>query len=155
MTRKEAFRIAIEAEIRSQNLYKALAKSFQKPQSAAIFKELVLYEQNHESKLRTLYALEFPSEALHLTQDPDQEMKGLNLDDPRKVLEFAISREELAQNIYQKLAEQSTDDEVRRLLMDFAQEELYHKDLLFTELERIHGVVSWYDPSELSGLMED
>ncbi|HNQ42866.1 MAG TPA: ferritin family protein [Candidatus Cloacimonadota bacterium] len=155
MNRQETFRIAIEAEIRSQNLYKALAKSFQKPESSAIFNELVLYEQHHETKLRALYTQEFPEAALQLTLDPDQELSGLNLNDPKAVLEFAISREELAQNIYLKLAEQSANREVRNLLTSFAQEEANHKELLFTELERLHGVVTWYDPSELSGLMED
>lgn len=65
MNRQEAFRIAIEAEIRSQNLYKALAKSFKTPESAQIFEQLVIYEENHEAKMRELFALEFPGVTLN------------------------------------------------------------------------------------------
>ena len=66
MKRQEAFRIAIEAEIRSQNLYKALARSFRNPESAQVFNQLVQYEENHEAKMRELFAVEFPEETLRL-----------------------------------------------------------------------------------------
>ncbi len=155
MDRKDAFRIAIEAEIRSQNLYRALAKSFKTPESAQIFQQLVQYEEIHETKMRELFAKEFPNSSLKLMENLDMEMQGIKLEDPKEVLEFAISREELAQNIYQKLAEQSTEQDTKALLLSFAAEEENHKEVLFTELERIHGILQWYDPSELNGLMED
>jgi rubrerythrin len=41
MDRQQAYRIAIEAEIRSQNLYKALAKSFKNEQTEKFFNQLV------------------------------------------------------------------------------------------------------------------
>jgi rubrerythrin len=61
----------------------------------------------------------------------------------------------LAQNIYLKLAEQTEDETTQKLLLRFAQEEVQHKELLFTELEKLQGILQWYDPSELNGLMED
>lgn len=155
MNRQEAIRIAIEAEIRSQNLYKALAKSFRTPESEQIFKQLVQYEEIHEAKMRELFALEFPGTTLKLMDDLSMELQGVKLEDPKAVLEFAISREELAQNIYMKLAEQTPDGDTKALLRSFAAEEANHKELLFAELERIQGILSWYDPSELNGLMED
>ncbi len=154
MKRQEAFRIAIEAEIRSQNLYKALARSFRNPESAQVFNQLVQYEENHEAKMRELFAGEFPGSTLQLMDNLDMEMRGVKLEDPKEVLEFAISREELAQNIYLKLAEQTPDGPTKALLKNFAEEEANHKEMLFTELERIQGLVQWYDPSELDGFME-
>lgn len=155
MNRQEAFRIAIEAEIRSQNLYKALAKSFRTPESEKTFNQLVLYEEIHEAKMRELFHQEFPDLTLKLMDDLSMELQGVKLEDPKEVLEFAISREELAQNIYLKLAEQTPAGETKALLQSFAAEEANHKELLFAELERIQGLLRWYDPSELNGLMED
>lgn len=155
MNLQEAYRIAIEAEIRSQNLYKALAKIFKTNESASIFNQLLMYEINHEEKMRAYYTELFPNTPLQLMDDLSMELKGLNLSDPKNILEFAISREELAQNIYLKIAEQTPAGEVKDTLLAFANEEFNHKEILFKELERMHGIVDWYDPSELNGLMED
>jgi len=154
MTRKDAIRIAIEAEIRAQKLYKALAKSFKNAETEQFFSQLVRYEEYHESKMRELFASEFPNESPQLSQEPDIQMQGLKLDDPKALLEFAISREELAQNIYLTLAEQSQDQPTRGLLLRFADEEEQHKELLLTEIEKLHGILQWFDPSELDGFME-
>ncbi|MCK9556620.1 MAG: ferritin family protein [Candidatus Cloacimonetes bacterium] len=154
MHRKEAYRIAVEAEIRSQNLYKALAKSFKHKETKDFFAQLLLYEEIHEQKVRELYAREYPGKPLQLMQDLNMELQGVKLEDPKQVLEFAMSREELAQNIYLKLAEQSEDESTKALLKQFAAEELHHKELLFAELEKLHGILQWFDPSELNGLME-
>ncbi|HQB97903.1 MAG TPA: ferritin family protein [Candidatus Cloacimonadota bacterium] len=154
MERKQAFRIAIEAEIRSQNLYKALAKSFKTAETEQFFNQLVEYEKNHETKMRQLFKHEFPNDSLVLIDYLDMQMEGVELNDPKQVLEFAISREELAQNIYQKLAEQSPDASTKDLLLQFAKEEVMHKELLFAELEKLHGILQWFDPSELTCLME-
>ncbi|MCB5260079.1 MAG: ferritin family protein [Candidatus Cloacimonetes bacterium] len=154
MERKQVYRIAIEAEIRSQNLYKALAKSFKNAETEQFFNQLVMYEEIHEQKVRELFAKEFPDSTLKLMDDLDMELRGIKLEDPKQVLEFAISREELTQNIYLKLAEQSDNEDTKSLLKQFAQEEVQHKELLFAELEKLHGILKWYDPSELTGLME-
>lgn len=155
MERKQAYRIAIEAEIRSQNLYRALAKSFKNAETEQFFNELVQFEVIHENKMRELFASEYPGEVLALMDDLDMQLQGIQLDDPKQVLEFAISREELAQNIYLKLAEQSSEESTCLLLKQFAKEEEQHKELLFAELEKLHGILQWFDPSELNGLMED
>ena len=154
MERKEAYRIAVEAEIRSQNLYRALAKSFKHKETEEFFEQLLKYEENHEAKVRGLYAKEYPNEPLQLMDDLTMELQGVKLDDPKQALEFAISREELAQNIYLKLAEQSKDKDTEKLLLQFAGEEEQHKELLFAELEKLHGILQWFDPSELNGMME-
>nr|MDK2850517.1 hypothetical protein [Candidatus Cloacimonadota bacterium] len=154
MTREDAYRIAIEAEIRSQKLYRALGKSFKNEDTAQFFDQLVKYEEYHEEKMRELFTKEFPGKKLELSEEPDVEMRGLKLDDPKALLEFAISREELAKNIYLNMAEQSADSSTRGLLLRFADEELNHKEMLFAEIEKLHGILQWFDPSELDGFME-
>ncbi len=50
MTLKDSYRIVIAAEIRAQKMYQALAKSFAKPETSNVFKELVVLEKLHEEK---------------------------------------------------------------------------------------------------------
>ena len=80
---------------------------------------------------------------------------GINLSDPKEVLEYAITREESAHDGYLALAAHATDLEIKSTLLRFAAEEIDHKALLIAEVQRIQGVLTWYDPSELNGLMED
>jgi rubrerythrin len=155
MTRHESYRMVIEAEIRSQKLYEALALSFRNADTSKIFNELILFEQAHEAKVRQAFAKEFPNDELVLTESISPELKGVNLSDPKDVLDYAISREELAAGIYLSMAEQTKDADIKAMLIRFANEEDNHKILLLAEVQRLHGALQWYDPSELTGLMED
>ncbi|MDP2172854.1 MAG: ferritin family protein [Candidatus Cloacimonadaceae bacterium] len=154
MDRKEAFRFAIEAEMRSQMLYSALAKSFRKPENSAVYQELVILEKNHEEKVRTAFETEYPGHDLQLEPELSVDLRSINPREPKEVLDFAISREEMAQSIYLELAEGSADREMKELFNRFAVEEDHHKTILLTEIQRMQGALVWYDPSELSGLME-
>ena len=154
MDRKETFRIAIQAEINSQNLYKSLAKSFGKAESATIFGNLVPMEKMHEEKLRGIYENEFPGETLELELNYIPDMKDVDFKEPKSVLEFAIGREEKAHHTYVELAQDTADKDLKALLLGFAEEENHHKTILFTEIQRIQGMIQWYDPSELNGLVE-
>lgn len=155
MTRQEGYRIVVEAEIRSQNLYKALAKSFRNAETSAVFNELLLLEENHETKVRAAFSREFPHQELFIAADLSMQLSGVNLSDPKEVLLFAISREELAEEIYIKMAADAIDPEIKDMMLQFAAEELDHKTLLLTEIQRIQGAMTWFDPSELTGFMED
>lgn len=155
MTRPESYAVAIAAEIRSQKLYKALQKSFSHADTAQVFKELVLLEENHETKLRAAFAKEFPSEKVELQVPEAVIAAGLDFKDPAKVLEYAISREEMAHDAYLKLAETADDLQIKSMMLKFASEEIDHKILLLTEMQKLQGALSWYDPSELTGLMEE
>ncbi len=155
MTRQESYRIVIEAEIRSQMLYEALAKSFRNGEANSVFHELIIYEKAHEDKVRAAYAEEFPGEALMLMDNPKLDMPGVNLNDPKDVLEFAISREAVANSIYLSMAAETQDAGIKAMMLQFAKEETEHKALLLVEIQRIHGALQWYDPSELNGMMED
>ncbi|PKN73484.1 MAG: hypothetical protein CVU50_01860 [Candidatus Cloacimonetes bacterium HGW-Cloacimonetes-3] len=155
MTRQESYRIVIEAEIRSRMLYEALAKSFANDETDSVFHELIIYEKAHEDKVRAAFAVEFPDEELKLMSTFKLEMPGVNLSDPKEVLEFAISREELANSIYLSMAAETKDEGIKAMMLQFAEEETKHKTLLLAEIQRLQGAFQWYDPSELNGMMED
>jgi rubrerythrin len=155
-TRKEAYLIAIQNEIKSQMLYRALAKSFKNEIASHTFQNLVPLEEIHEAKLRSAFQSEFPKETIEI--DKTQivgDVPAQILHDPKAILEFAISREEMAHDAYLRLAEDCTMPEIKKLFEQFAEEEYYHKTILHTEIQRIQGMISWYDPSELNGLVEE
>ena len=154
MQKKAAYESAIEAEIRAQNLYRALAKSFRNPQSAQVFHQLIIFEEFHEEQLRDLFEKDFPGEQPAVNVNIAPRLEGIKLEDPKAVLEFAITEEEKAHDVYQNLADQCEDAETKAMLMDLAREEENHKEVLYTEIERLQGSQQWYDPSELAGYME-
>lgn len=154
--RKETYRLAIQNEVMSQNLYSALARSFEKHQAAAsVFHRLVTMELGHEEKLRKAYLKEYPDSPLIIDENMSHQLELTDISDPVKVLQFAISREEIAAAIYHKMAAASADNDLINLLNNLAQEEEYHKTILETDILRIEGLLTWYDSSELDGLLED
>jgi len=116
---------------------------------------LVVLEKLHEEKMRSAFAREFPGQAIELQEEPVKEMQSVNLNDPKEVLEFAISKEEEAVELYKDLAEQTKEPDISKQLLQFAQEEESHKVILLSEIQRLQGALQWFDPSELTGLMED
>lgn len=155
MDRKEAYRTALAAEIRSQKLYHALAVSFRRPETSTVFQQLVIMERNHEEKVRAAFVAEYPDADLDVEAEINTEIRHLNLKDPEVILEYAISREEAAQAGYLALAEGTRDAATKEMLLRFATEEDNHKTVLLAEMQRLQGAMQWFDPSELSGLMED
>ncbi len=154
--RKEAYRLAIQSEIMSQNLYQALSRSFsRKPEISRTLAGLVPLEKQHEDKLREAFAREFPGTELSLDPGLLHQAVPADLANPEQVLEFAISRELLAAGVYHEMAAAAETPELRQLLLQLAQEEEFHKTVLETEILRLDGLVTWFDPSELNGLMED
>jgi rubrerythrin len=154
--RKETFILAIQAEIMSQNLYKLLAAAFTaKPEISSVFAHLVPMEMLHEEKLRALFRTEFPDETIHIDPTVVHKAGIENISDPEKVLEFAITREEIAFEIYTKMAAESADPDTIKLLNTLAEDEDNHKIILQTEILRLDNLMTWFDPSELNGLVED
>ena len=154
MNRKETYLLAIEAEVRSQKLYHALAVSFRRPETSVVFQQLVMMEKNHEDKVRAAFLNEYPGENPTLNPQPG-EYRHLNLKDPGAVLEYAMGREDIARDHYLILAEDTDEPELKEMLLLFANEEEQHKELLLAQLQDMQGALQWFDPSELSGLMED
>jgi rubrerythrin len=154
--RKQTIILAIQAEVMSQNLYKMLAASFAKrPEVSSVFTSLVPMERIHEEKLTALFEKEFPGVPLELVQKLFNKGTAFDIGDPQKVLEFAINREEIAFDLYRKMAAETTDPEVVKLLNTLASEEENHKIILQTEILRLDNLMIWFDPSELNGLVED
>ena len=154
MNRKRTYHVVIEAEIRSQLLYKSMAMSFRSPETSAIFQELMVLEKNHEEKMREAYAKEFPGEKVPAFSPQIPEIKDITLTDPIEVLEFATGREDMAAEIYRNMAAETEDAEIKALLLTFAAEEEQHKQVILAEKQRIQGAMIWFDPSELNGLLE-
>ncbi len=153
---KAAYEQAILNEIKSQNLYTSLARSFgDNPEVAQTFNSLVPLETMHEEKLSSLYLLNFPDSVFSPDRSLHYSIPAPELQDADKVIEFAITREELARDIYQKLASDTAEPELKALFSEFAAEEGKHKTILQTEILRLDGLMTWYDPSELNGLVED
>jgi rubrerythrin len=50
MNRKETYLLALEAEVRSQKLYHALAVSFRRPETSVVFQQLVKMERTTRTK---------------------------------------------------------------------------------------------------------
>ncbi len=156
LDRKETFRLAIQNEIKSQVLYELMSKSFRnKPESSREFEQLIPLEKMHEEKLKSAFKKEFPNEVFHLPPNQKPVMKASDIDEPKKVLEYAISRENDASDTYKDMAQNSTDNDVISLLLQLAKEEEYHRTILEREILLLQGMMTWYDPSELNGLVED
>ncbi len=66
-----------------------------------------------------------------------------------------MGREDIARGHYLALAADTDDGALNKLLIQLADEESQHKDLLLAEIQHLQGAMQWFDPSELSGLMED
>lgn len=153
---KEIFNLAIQNEIMSQNLYAALARSFARnPAISQTFAGLVPLEKIHEDKLRKAFQKEFRGDKPEVDTRLSHLIKPEDISDPQKALEFAISRELIAAEIYLKMAASATDDELITFLRDLAAEEEGHKTVLETEILRMDNLMTWFDPSELNGLLED
>jgi len=155
MDRKSIFLAALGAEIRSQKLYHSLAISFRRPETSAVFQQLVVMEKAHEDKVRAMFAREYPGEAIPAVSSVDPDLGQLDFKDPILLLEFAMSREDVARQHYLDLAVDAVDGEDKALLHKLADEESQHKELLLAETQYLQGAMQWFDPSELGGLMED
>ena len=155
MNRKEAYIFAIENEIKSKNLYIILAKSVNNEESKKTFHLLQSLEKIHEEKLIEAYKKEFniSTTTFDTNMSPKIDVRR-NLSDPKAILEYAIDRELAMADQYDYMAAECKDDELRNFFLNLVKEEQDHKELLATELDRIHGSMIWFDESELTGLME-
>ncbi len=154
--RLNTYLLAIQNEIKSQNLYRSLAKSFAAaPEINTVLKSLIPMEQMHEEKLREACKKEFPDSRILIDSEIYFQIKPEDLSDPVKVLRFAIDREIDAAKEYSQMALSASEPETAQLLRQLATEEEHHKTVLEMEILQMDGLLTWYDPSELTGLQED
>ncbi len=155
MNRKEAYVLAIENEIKSKNLYMMLAKSFKNEESIETFHLLQSLEKIHEEKLIAAFKKEFNTSKTTFDTEllPKIDIRR-DLSDPKTILEYAMDRELAMADQYEYMAEESVDGDLKEFFLKLVEEENNHKELLENELDRIQGTAIWFDPSELTGLME-
>ncbi|MBN2461571.1 MAG: ferritin family protein [Candidatus Cloacimonetes bacterium] len=154
-TLQDAYKVAIINEIKSQNLYALLAIAFENEESVSLFKNLEQFEKVHEDKLTAIYSQAYPDEELvldHSTVHAFQEKPGL--EDPKRLLEFAINKEIEASDKYREIAEQTGEEKIRRFFLELSREEENHRDILEKEIHRLQGTMMWFDEAELNGLVE-
>ncbi|MDN5354037.1 MAG: hypothetical protein PWQ09_793 [Candidatus Cloacimonadota bacterium] len=155
LSRKDAIQYAIQNEIKSQNLYKKMAKAFRQSDSGETFKNLVPLEKIHEEKLRKLFHKEYPYSKLQVDSTMLPHLDSNNkIDEPRAAILFAQQREDTAKEGYLELANSSKDPKVKELFNHLAKEEADHHALLQNMLDKMEGTMMWFDESELDGLME-
>lgn len=152
---QDAYLFAIHNEIKSQNLYSLLAIAFEDTDAKARFQGLEKMERVHEEKVTELFHRRFPGVELKVDREVLPRLReSEQLDDPRHVLEFAISREVEARDGYRDLVEQEDNPEIREIFQQLSAEEENHIVLLEDEIHRLQGSLLWFDESELGGLME-
>jgi rubrerythrin len=154
-TKSEIYQMIIQEEIKAQNMYKSLAKASINVETKQILKNLVQIEKNHEEKITELFKAEFPKKKLVVNKKLNHDLTKIKGSlSPDAAIRFAISREEASEEIYLKLAHDETNEEYRQVFTQFAQDERNHKALLEDEILRQSGLMTWFDESELNGMME-
>jgi rubrerythrin len=153
--RIDAYCIAVKNEQIAQKLYELLAKAGHNTDSKNVFERLMIMESRHEEKVKAMFKKEFPDAQMNCSQvDFSRIHSEENFEDGLAALQFAISNEEKAFQHYTKLAEQSENEEVKTFFWELAEEEQNHKKFLEDEIARLNGTLTWYDESELNGIME-
>lgn len=154
-SKSDIYQLVIQEEIKAQNLYTALAKALDNEDSKQIFTNLIQIEKIHEDKITELFRAEFPKLKLEIDRNLKPEIKNTdNLVTPESALNFAIKKEEEAEEIYLELALKVETVELKKLFKKFASDERNHKELLEDEILRLGGLLIWFDASELNGMME-
>lgn len=156
INKEELYLLVIQEEIKAQNLYERLAKALNKEDSSRIFENLIKIEKIHEEKISEIFQSEFPKQKLTLNRKAvDKIPDAAVLKSPESAFRYAIENEEKAETIYLNLAEAADDETVKQILLEFAEDENNHRKLLEDEMIRLDGLLTWFDASELNGLMED
>jgi rubrerythrin len=144
LSEREILAIGVSAEEEDARIYRAFAEDLAEryPDSAKIFEEMAVEENNHRDRLLSMYQERFGE---HLPPIRREDVKGflkrrpiwltknLPLETIRKqaeTMEFQAAR------FYAKAAEQASDVGVRRLLGDLAVIEQGHEDLAHKLTER-------------------
>ncbi|MDO9576309.1 MAG: ferritin family protein [Candidatus Cloacimonadales bacterium] len=154
-SKSDIYQLVIQEEIKAQNLYIALTKALDNEALNRIFTNLIQIEKIHEEKITELFRAEFPKLKLEIDRDLLPELKNTDyLESPESALNFAIRKEEAAEEIYLELAAKTKTKDMKKLFEKFASDERNHKLLLEDEILRMDGLMTWFDASELNGMME-
>lgn len=128
--------LAIKREVEAYEFYKDVAERIDDKAIQKIFKTLATEEVGHKDLLeRFKYNPDLPVKMsspeidYHLAEEV--ELPELSIDmKPADALALAMKKEQLAVEFYRKLANQTEDGDVKKLLLEIANMELSHKQKL-------------------------
>lgn len=149
MTEKEIFEMAIRREIEAHLTYKRLSEVVESEDVRVLFASLSNDEILHRDSLAKVYKDRFH-------QDPPLEIKDINIVIPERfkrsyaleVIDSAIAKENEASRLYRSMAEESQDENLKRLLLRFADMEDGHFELLQAERNRMISEYYWFSQNE-------
>jgi rubrerythrin len=127
-------KLAIKSEEAAYNRYRAYQKDATLQAAQELFAKLAKEEKKHKERLQkidiTAFKAKKPStKTLHILESlmltPLNELHEL-----KKILKFAIQKEQQAHDMYAQLAKEVTAASIKSLLLELAKEEAHHKALL-------------------------
>jgi rubrerythrin len=135
--------------------YQKLADSTKNEDMKSVFERLARFEHMHEEKIKDIYLSEFPEMTVMNFNDREEFKGKTQFHDVGEVLSYGMEVEKNMEESYIKLAEMYAGEENEVIFKELAKEESYHTEILEEELQRIQGIHTWFDMSELNGMMED
>ncbi|MDZ7261017.1 MAG: ferritin family protein [candidate division KSB1 bacterium] len=139
-TFKSIINFAIEKEKEAAAFYDSAVSLSQRPQMKQVFQELAVEERKHEKILSQITEEQ-------IEDYPTQPIQNLKISDYlvevpfrpdmeyQEMLILAMKREEKSYNLYTNLANNATDEGMRKLFLTLANEEAKHKRRLETEYD--------------------
>ncbi len=128
--------LAIKREVEAYEFYKDVAERIGDKAIQKIFKTLATEEVGHKDLLeRFKYNPDLPVKMsspeidYHLAEEVELPELSINMK-PADALALAMKKEQLAVEFYRKLANQTEDGDVKKLLLEIANMELSHKQKL-------------------------
>lgn len=129
--------LAITKEVEAAQFYEELAASATRPEMGQVFREFAEQEWGHKRRLEELRVEDITEENLQPVPNlriseylvEDEPHPGMSF---QEALVVAIKREEQALKLYNDLAAQFTDPQMKKLFQFLAGEEAKHKNRLET-----------------------
>ncbi|HID98336.1 MAG TPA: hypothetical protein EYP57_09165 [Thermodesulfobacteriaceae bacterium] len=151
---KNALSLAYSMEDGLRQLYLALADDAEQASVAELLRKLAAFEQGHMAKIRKTTGAGLSEEddfSMRNSQGKGKAVEGgfqisdiyprlgSQLTTPEDCLQFAMTLEAQAQDLYQRMARKSTGDETRKVFLDLSRDEEQHLRILADELAELSG----------------
>lgn len=145
---------AMNSEIKAKEFYNNASEKAQSQAGKKFFKELANFEQNHYDKVKKI--IESIDKGIEIESQDSQsdipikksEVEGEfepNKDEIVDVINLAIEAEKNAQERYRKIANITTDDNIKDIFDNLANEERNHQRILENQFYHISnkGTIIW------------
>jgi rubrerythrin len=145
---------AMNSEIKAKEFYNNASDKAQSQAGKKFFKELANFEQNHYNKVKkiietidkgiTIDSQDSRSDQPEIKPEVEGEFEP-NKDEIVEVINLAIEAEKNAQERYRKIAKISTDDKIKDIFDNLANEERNHQRILENQFYHISnkGTIIW------------